>query len=188
LGKAGECLLLDRLNEENGRTGGEECPIDHPGIIGISSHGILYDDATLEDNACKGERETQPENPFSSPTKAATLAIMETVATENPSNIHQVMGKSRRILERNTGNEILQVKTLSATADHYGAYATQHDENKNIEFLLKKADHLASSGRREDAIEIMMDGMENSYNTLDRQQKMNLHGKISHLARELGWL
>ena len=193
LGDAGDCHFLDRLSAENGRTGGETCGIAHPGIIGVSSHAILYDDETTDSFEGKGTpvaQATQTENPFSSPTRAANLAIRETTITENPKDSRQVFGKSQRILDKKSGDNMIPLQTTAARSQYVRSttISSRADQNEHFEFLLKKADRLASSGRREDAMEVMMDGIENSYSGLDGQQKMRLHSQISNLAQELCWL
>ena len=195
LGDAGECEFLERMSAENGRTGGEDCGIAHPGIIGVSSHAILYDDETMKDtferNGMKGVDGIQMDNPFKSPTKAASLAIRQTTIRENPNDSRPVLGKSQRVLDKRSGNNMTNLQTDEARSQNLRSttMSSRPDEkNKNFAFLLKKAERLASSGRHEDALEVMMDGMENSYNGLDRQQKMRLHNQISNLAQHLCWL
>jgi hypothetical protein len=188
LGDAGDCHFLDRMSEENGRTGGEECGITHQGIIGVSSHDIIYDSesttGTCENTDTRGGG-TQAENPFSSPTKATNVAIRETTITERQKDGHQVLGRSQRILQNESGDDVIYVKTGSAKSN---PTHSQPDESQNFELLLKKADRMVSSGLREEAMEIMMDGMDNSYDGLDKHQKIRLHSRIANLARELRWL
>lgn len=161
----------------------------------MSSHDILYNEETIdveEEDGAQALPDSQ-ENPFSSPTKATQLTIHTPTEPESRANTKKVIGKSQRALQKNTsetGDGNTSFKTLgdrtngvAKNENAYGKYTY-----KTIDQFFDQADRLSSDGRREDAMEILMDAIDHFYDGLEKHQKMQLHGRISSIAYELRWL
>lgn len=186
LGDAGTCDFLDRLLEANGRTGGENSGVAHRGIIGISSHDMMYDDE-LNASAMDSKGAEPKENPFSSPTK--NLKLREaTVVAEDPVQIRPIIGKSQRVLQKysvGTRNVDEKIPLKREVAKQQQRLVIK---NQEFDSLINKCDRLVTLGRLEDAMEDMMNGFDSCYENFDKQQKMKLHSKIASVASQLGWI
>ena len=192
LNPPGQCDFLNRLGHAHSGTGGNQ--FFHRGVIGISSHDILYsEDVSSVADKVEGPPEPQ-ENPFSSPTKPH-FTIHESSEKEQSKNV-KTMGKSQRILTRDsaaTKPSPIALKSLCDKTNTKGfgernGIQDAKDNRNDITQVFKTVDILFSQGRRIDAMEILMDALENHYDGIDKQNKVQLHGRISSIAHEMQWL
>ncbi len=199
LNPPGQCDFLDRLGEK-GCT--RDSDIFHRGVIGISSHDVLYTedaDITTENSDLQVGVNSQ-DNPFSSPTKAAHLTLHEVAGLESTKGIVRALGKSQRVMNKESMKKVNDLiplrklgdqtnnKTIRQAKSNIKENRSNQSIKKNIQDFLIAADRLSASGRREDAMEILMDAMDALYNDLDKVQKKQLHLRMSSIAYELRWL
>jgi hypothetical protein len=217
LNPAGECEFLDRLGQR-GRGDSGRSELLHRGVVGTSCHDVLYTEETIDLDAEDGpQSQTDSQvNPFSSPTKGAAHFTLHTpTQLESRGNTKKVLGKAQRALLKGTGEEgkkepsfrmlgdktntvaksqnQYESNTVAKSQNQYGTGESMHSRSKGeyetIEECFKEADRLSSTGRREDAMEILMNAMDKFYDDgLEKRQKMLLHGRISSIAYELRWL
>lgn len=205
LNPAGHCEFLERLKEQ-GRDSTDGHKLYHVGIIGMSSHDAVYaQDAGSEEIDNGDETPTEPrEAPFSSPSKATNLTLHATPTKESVDDSKpkamEVLGKAQRVLRKEETKspaklgrkqERFTSPSQGAKKDGGNAVGTDDDPKKSgdqIEKHFQEADRLFSNGRREEAMEVLMDAMDTMYENLGKDQKMQLHSRISSMAHDLQWL
>lgn len=184
LNPAGQCDFLDRLGYAY--TGTQSSATFHRGVVGISSHDILYtEDASDVDEEDGPPPSESQENPFSSPSKITHFTLHEPSNEEASQTKTKALGKSQRVLTKGGGSDGALPIALNTLGD------TTNKKAKGeitIEGVFKKVDRLTSNGQRVDALEKLMDAMDHLYAGLDKREKELLHNRISSVSHELGWL
>lgn len=194
LNAAGQCDFLDRLRKKGLDSGNNARRPFHPGVVGVSSHDVLYSEETI-DHMMEADENARPsdsqENPFSSPTKASSSVLLVPSSNKQGKGLKKaVLGKSQRAMLGYTRQpKILRENARRNSSDEVGATgARSRTPSTGIEHILNKADGMSSTGKPAQALDILMDALEGKYQNIDRQQKMRLHSKAASLAYELQWL
>lgn len=200
LNPAGQCDFLDKL-QEKGLLFGDFgiSKDDYEGIVGLSDHARVYSKDAIDRLTGTKENDDSKENPFTSPTKF----------NKNPNSLFSspehlipgtkttaVLGKSQRVMASADDEvEILPNKpqtNLILGSSNDPNTMKSNASNSNTSFVVQKAltkvDGFVAMGKREKAMGVLMDTMDEAYENMDNAQKMQVHGKMSSIAHELRWL
>lgn len=182
LSPVGQCEMLERIRMLNngkpptsptGQAGTLRLLEKHPSIVGLSSHDSLYNGAEIDSqNKC--------DLPFN-----GTPAKFHHLNGEKAEN-YIPLGKQQGVLNKSRRNrEKAKIEKKAATAND--AIDVDGDQDNIID--------LDNSSRGPSiqltALEEQMEGLLNSLESqtvLTKTEKLSLHKKIAHLARDLGWL
>jgi hypothetical protein len=198
LEKEGECKFLNKLEKKGFSYDRKKNPdhsySSHEGVIGQSSHDVVY---SLPENFYSEEIIQSPSHqPFSSPpieakwftTKNNTksTARSRAVLSEKSSFFNNKENKGRngdpKTQTTNFVGEELPGKLHAR--DH-----CQHSISSTLfEKTLSKVKLLRTSGRKEQAVSLLMDLLDNRSGTLDKADSLKLHEQMASITNELGWL
>jgi len=196
LGDEGECEFLHKL-KRRGFAYKENRNSDHSftslqGVVGQSSHDIVY---SLPEDFYLDEMTTSPsQHPFSSPpTESMWLS-------KHPQP--KIVGRSQAVLSKKTNvddkeNDIKdrtpkykgKIQFINKKSDDPSPYKLPSTCSSTfLENTLSRAYNLRMSGKREEAVGLLMDLMDEKYGTLRKVDKLKVHDTFSSITNELGWL
>jgi DNA excision repair protein ERCC-6-like len=191
LGEEGKCEFLDKLNERglNALTCSPEYIFtSHPGVVGQSSHDIVY---SLPDNWADDTRDMEEaDNPFSSPSSKGKW--YETAKSSRP-KIKVPEGSERVLLktEKVGGPKIIDDKE---NLGHSFEKITigEKQESKRLQSFGDNMSYikaLQKEGKGAAAVNHLMDMSQNaSYDNLGNDEKVELHKHMASAARDLKWM
>jgi len=198
LGDEGGCEFLDKLEMRGFAYDARKNP-DHSyfaqkGVVGQSSHDIVY---SLPENFYFDDLIHSPSHqPFSSlPTASAWLT-----KKSEP----KVMGRSHRIRSKKTedftGKENKENNSSSSNVSAgrmqrvrekaYRCSRNFHFESSfgPLQKTLFRVECLCRSGEREQALDLLLDVLENYVGTLKEADSLTVHCLVSSITSQLGWL
>ena len=195
LGEEGECEFLDKLQKKGFAYDKNKNPdhsySSHKGVVGQSSHDIVY---SLPENFYFDDMIKSPSHhPFSSP---PTEAKWFTKKSEP-----KIMGRSQAVLskktnfkdkenkEKNGSTKTGKIKILSEKTNHSSpSNSPSNDSFTFLEKNLLRAESLRLSGKREQAVGLLMDLIDKNIGILSKADRLKVHEHISSITNELGWL
>jgi hypothetical protein len=200
LAPEGKCDVLDRLQKRgqapSNSSAGEAFLAPHKGIVGCSSHDGLYSTESL---VTLLEDEIPKENPFSSPTpklnlwKGGILRKHEMPENQksnarNKDDRPKVMGRSQRAL--------LAMQKTSGKASFSSSQHKKENSDNNVVYeasenpleTLRRVDALFASGKKVEALSLVMDVLDDRYQALGKDEKMQAHKSAAAIADQLGWI
>jgi len=210
LGAEGMCEFLDRLKQrgianENDLT--ESRMITHPAIIGVSSHDKVYSSdsiVTIDDDITAEEKN---ENPFAA--AKAPPPSSNSTSYENHDPSQRILGRSQRALlkgpksnntnsqqrNRNQGSVIAEKENhpkspslISSTSGVGLKSVPKGDGLSTASLLIQEADRLCGGGNKVEAMEVLMDLLEQKSTEVGKVDKIEIHKRIARVANELRWL
>jgi hypothetical protein len=189
LGEEGECEFLDKLKRRgfayNKNANPEHSCTSLQGVVGQSSHDIVYslpDDFYLDVETIT----SPPQHPFSSPPTEAKWITKKTQP--------KIMGRSQAVLSRRTSTENKENEKKTSTEkmsdddDPSPRKLPPNCSSTFVEKTLSRAEHLRICGKREKAVDLLMDLKDEKYGTLTKVDKLKMHDTFSSITTELGWL
>lgn len=166
LGDEGECEFLEKLELLRGFSYDPDKNPDHShesleGVVGQSSHDIVY--SLPEDFYLDNEMIMSPsQQPFSSPPTAAKWFTKN----KSKSNVNEN--------KRTNGS----IKTGNAK---FGSL-------NSLKTTLSRVENLCIAGKKEQAVRLLMDLLDNKDGNMTKSDVMKVHELISSITSELGWL
>lgn len=211
LGAVGVCEFLERLKQRGIAQDddmNESNMIKHQAIVGVSSHDKVYfsdNIVTISDNKAT---EARHDNPFTAgEAPPPSLTSSHYFESEDPSP--KVLGRSQRALLKGFNNN----KTFDKQTSTQGRTGTIEKENevktinnkpstKDVAFktglwkagerrtsdFIQEADKLCREGNKVDAMEILMDLLEEKSVDVKNAERIEIHKRIARVANELEWL
>jgi hypothetical protein len=186
LSPVGQCDMLQRIRmldnghpptSPTGRGGTLRLLEKHPSIVGLSSHDSLYGNDGLTDISNRSDL------PFN-----GTPSKHHRVEEKQDEN-YMPLGRQQGLLNKSRRN---REKAKLGKKDHLtGEKQTlidvDCDNDSNSVIYLDKTFPTAKLSTLETQMEGLLNSLE-SQSTLAKTERMTVHRKISHLARDLGWL
>lgn len=202
LGEEGECEFLDKLQKRGFSYDEKENPehsySSHKGVVGQSSHDIVY---SLPENFYLEESIQSPTNqPFSSPPQPFSSPPIEaqwvTKKTEP-----KIMGRSLAVLsektncfdnkenkEKNYSSKTEKTKFVDGESKLKLRISVDSQASTMLEKTLSKANNLRRSGKKEQAVSLLMDLLDHKSGTLSKDDLLKVHDRMIVITSELGWL
>jgi superfamily II DNA/RNA helicase len=192
LGEEGKCEFLDKLNDRGPNTLSSSTKdyvfTSHHGVVGQSSHDIVY---SLPENwRDYPKKATETVNPFSSPTAGAKW--YET-GSKNFQPKEKVMDDSQRNVQlvENTGGRVsIEGKENGFSRSNEILPNVNEEKNRRRSFVdeLSEVKKLQEEGKCAAAMNRLMDVAEQSYESLDAEEKLEFHKNMSSGARDMKWM
>lgn len=195
LGEEGECEFLDKLQKRGFSYDEKKNPdhsySSHKGVIGQSSHDIVY---SLPENFYLEELIQSPTNqPFSSPPIEAQWITKKSEP--------KIMGRSLAVLsdktnyfdkkenkEKNGSSNTEKNKFVDGESNHKLRISGNSRSSTLLEKTLSKTNILRRSGKKEQAVSLLMDLLDGESGTLNRHNLSKVHDRMVVITNELGWL
>jgi hypothetical protein len=198
LAPEGKCDVLDRLQKRGqaslNSSAGEEFLASHKGIVGCSSHDGLYSTESL---VTMLEDEIPKENPFSSPTPKLNLwkgGILhkqeipenQKINAPNKDDRPKVVGRSQRalLMQKTSG----KARFSSSQHEKVNSDNNVYEASENPLETLRRVDALFASGKKVEALSLVMDVLDDRYQALGKNEKMQAHKSVAVIADQLGWI
>ncbi|KAL3915641.1 MAG: hypothetical protein SGILL_005551 [Bacillariaceae sp.] len=189
LGEEGQCDFLTKLNERGFNSLEDVDPevifTSHPGVVGQSSHDVVY---SLPDNWDKVEDPKDAPAPFSSPSSKGKWYESK----NKNGQPKKVVGKAKRVLLKteNSGGPETSDKENGGDMKNEPLVERQVDggplqAKQSFGEQMGRAKQLRASGEGVKAMETLMDV---KYEKLNSDEKMEFHKNIASTSKELGWL
>ena len=194
LAPAGECEMLTMINAKSGNgsnalgaSGKPSFLQDHPGVVGLSSHDMLYTNSIIE-------VDDEPETPFAgTPLRKQGKAMGRAQrALAADSNTRTKLDFGEVIDEESSASEApidlrSERKPLAIVSNKEQATEMLASEKpQDLNSILGGVDELINSGRAEDAMSKLLEVLESD--SVTGPEKLNMHQKIATTATSLGWL
>jgi hypothetical protein len=205
LGEEGECEFLSKL-EERGQSFDEnenpECSFTwHAGVVGQSSHDMVYSFGDDWNADTKKERATPSAHPFSSPTKTDNRLFLTSNggAVKPSSPQRKVMGKAQRVLARGDIRSVLkdkQDKENKRALPNIPLVDKAMAKTDPIEFIsgqmleeiLARIEHLGAARKVGKAHELAMNLVQEHFGAIPDYEKDGVHRRIASVSHASGWL
>ena len=193
LGEEGDCEFLNKLQTRGFSYDEKKIPdhsySSHDGVIGQSSHDIVY---SLPENFYFDNMiPSSSPQPFSSPpsgTKWSTKNNKPTIMGRSQA----VLSKGTHLVENKENQEQRGIKYLCEGSgnDRLNSSGGCQPRNSTMVFekALSKAKFLNIQGKREQAVDLLMDLIDHKYGTLVEVNLMKVHDQMSTITNDLGWL
>lgn len=190
LAREGECATLEKFknNLNKNATGSSGKPsflTKHPSVVGVASHDVLYSAVTVDvdlTSAAKTSEETPFSlSPFQREAKSAQSNALSDIQLEDLTlDTQQVDTPLKPLGGLN--------KTRQMREDAKKQRAQGNVPFSSIENTLKDVDALLASGENGSAMKILLDLIEENFDSIKGDEKLAVHKKISLVACLLGWL
>jgi hypothetical protein len=166
-----------------------------PNVIGVASHDVLYNNAVGDgsnDNNAVDLTTSSSKTPFSrepfknsapitSPSIAdAPIADVEIVEVEEPQNLMPLGRGLNRTRENRVNAKARRNDEVKETA--------KSNESSTVDDALSIATHHMSNNEYANAIDVMLELLENRSNAIQSDAKLKVHENIAFAASKLGWL
>jgi superfamily II DNA or RNA helicase len=197
LGEEGQCEFLEKMKHRGMECKESDDPhyffASHPGVVGQSCHDIVY---SLPEN---WDDENEPaiaaNNPFSAPSNGAQWIEPNKTTCKKPVKI---VGRSQRVLlkydrygtaggsdtsKENNGNKWNGVEKTNQPAN-----SKVEKSPLNLMDTLACVKLYVDSGEKHRAMDILMDFMDDSYDSLEKGEKILVHQRVASLSNDLKWL
>ena len=198
LAPAGECEMLTMINAKSGNknnavgaSGKPSFLEDHFGVVGLSSHDMLYTNSIVE-------VDDEPETPFAgTPLRKqcktmgrAQRALAADSNTRTKLDFEEVIGEESSATDApiDLRSERKPLATVS-NKEQGGDNATENiasEKSQDPDVILDGIDDLINSGRAEDAMSKLLDVLESG--SVAGPEKLIMHQKIAATATRLRWL
>ena len=198
LAPAGECEMLTMINAKSGNknnavgaSGKPSFLEDHFGVVGLSSHDMLYTNSIVE-------VDDEPETPFAgTPLRKqgktmgrAQRALAADSNTRTKLDFEEVIGEESSATDApiDLRSERKPLATVS-NKEQGGGNGTENiasEKSQDPDVILGGIDDLINSGRAEDAMSKLLDVLESG--SVAGPEKLILHQKIAATATRLRWL
>ncbi|KAL3765216.1 hypothetical protein ACHAWO_009293 [Cyclotella atomus] len=165
-----------------------------PNVIGVASHDVLYDNAvgngSNDNNAV--DLTSSSKTPFSrepfknsapitSPSIAdAPIANVEIVEVDEPQNLMPLGRGLNRTREHRVNAKARRNDEVKETA--------KSNESSTVDDALSIATHHMSNNEYANAIDVLLELLENRSNAIQSDAKLKVHENIAFAASKLGWL
>lgn len=196
LAPEGKSELLENLYKK-GRIGNVSASLqksfffDHPGVIGLSSHDAVYQEAEKsEDSQSPFGGTTGISTHFKAVGKAQRALVKKSQQNssqkrpfQSAENIERRKPVDERYSElspaRGGENDPLQAKPTMVI--------NKRPAPQNFESVQKVVNILRGEGRDKEALSSMFDMLDNQH-LLEKPQRLWMHGQITEMTADIGWL
>jgi SNF2 family DNA or RNA helicase len=189
LGEEGKCEFLEKLNQrgfnETSCCSEEQSFMHHPGVVGQSSHDIVY---SLPENWNDSSEERASDFiPFSGSSRGELFKPDDKKSVQSRND---VIGRAQRVLqkaEKSGGRDA----TDDEENKHNGTLKsgrTGAKQSRSFLSLLSHAQQLQKEGRGAEAINHLMDMAENSYGSFVSEEKVEFHKQMASTAHDMKWI
>ena len=192
LAPAGECEMLTMINAKSGNgsnavgaSGKPSFLEDHPKVVGVSSHDMLYTNSIIE-------VDDEPETPFAgTPLRKQSKAMGRAQrALAADSNTRTKLDFGEVIDEESSASEapidLRSERKPLATVSNKEQGGENTEKSQDLSVLLGGIDDMINSGLAEEAMSKLLEGLESG--SVTGPEKLKMHQKIAATATFLGWL